>query len=179
MSRQEEESRRRSSEPSVPIPLPPDLAAFLATQDVACLMHETTDGTAHVIKLPAAEIESVRGTVPIQVRHELYADPVAPVIRSVITIYDQPDRPLALETMTNIAEKDQRDDFARLATQEELILLFYDEQLRHRLSKRVGNVAPETIEEILEHADKMRRRISEDRYDFMAAKAAVLRHTEL
>jgi hypothetical protein len=91
MSRQEEESRRHSSEPIVPIELLPDLAAFLATQDVACLMHETTDGTAHVIKLPAVEIESVRCTVPIQVRHELYAHPAAPVIRSVITIYDQPE----------------------------------------------------------------------------------------
>jgi hypothetical protein len=107
------------------------------------------------------------------------AHPAAPVIRSVIIIYDQPDRPLALETMTNIAETDQRSDFARLSTQRQLILLFYDEQLQHRLSKRVGNVAPETIEEILEHADTMRRRIPEGRYDFMAAKAAVLRHTEL
>lgn len=179
MSRQEEESRRHSSEPIVPIPLTPDLAVFLATQDVACLMHETTDGTAHVIKLPAEEIESVRGTVPIQVRHELYAHPTAPVIRSVITIYDQPDRPLVLETMTNIAEADQRADFARLATQQELILLFYDEQLQHRLSKRVGNVAPETIEEILAQADTMRRRIPAERYDFMAAKEAVMRHTDL
>jgi hypothetical protein len=98
-------------------------------------MHATTDGTAHVIKLPAAEIESVRGRVPIQVRHELYAHPAALVIRSVITIYDQPDRPLTLETMTNIAETDQRADFARLTTQKELLLLFYDEHLRHRLSK--------------------------------------------
>ncbi len=179
MSYKEGDRQRHSSEPIIPIPLPPDLAAFLATQDVACLMHETTDGTAHVIKLPEEEIESVRGRVPIQVRHELYAHPAAPVIRSVITIYDQPDRPLALETMTNIAEADQRADFARLATQKELLLLFYDEQLRHRLSKRVGNVAPETIEEILEHADTLRRRIPEARYDFMAAKDAVMRHTKL
>src|SRR5690348_4905572 len=105
MPSQEGDRRHRASEPIVPIPLTPDLAAFLRTQDVACLMHETNEGTAHVIKLPAAEIDSVRGRVPIQVRHELYAHPAAPVIRSVITIYDQPARPLALETMTNIAEE--------------------------------------------------------------------------
>jgi hypothetical protein len=179
MSRPEEGSRSHSSEPIVPIPLTPDLAAFLKTQDVACLMQETDDGTAHVIKLPAVEIDSLRGRVPIHVRHELYAHPAAPVIRSVITVFDQPARPLALETMTNIAEQDQRDDFARLATQKELLLLFYDEQLQHRLSKRVGNVSPETIEEILEHADALRRRIPQERYDFMAAKADVMRHTEL
>ena len=179
MSQQEEEPRRHSSEPIVPIPLTPDLAAFLATQDVACLMHETNDGTAHVIKLPETEIDSLRGRVPIHVRHELYAHPAAPVIRSVITIYDQPDRPLALETMTNVAEQDQRDDFARLATQRELLLLFYDEQLRHRLSKRVGNVDPEIIVEILTQAEAVSRRIPAERYDFMSAKADVIRHTEL
>jgi hypothetical protein len=179
MSQEGEPRRRHPSEPVVPIPLTPDLAAFLATQDVACLMQETTDGTAHVIKLPASEIESLRGRVPIQVRHEVYAHPQAPVIRSVITIYDQPDRPLALETMTNIAEQDQRDDFARLATQRELLLLFYDEQLQHRLSKRLGNVEPEVIEEILSGAESIRSTIPLERYDFMAAKAAVMRRTTL
>jgi hypothetical protein len=179
MSNEGEPRRRHPSEPIVPIALTPDLAAFLATQEVACLMQETNDGTAHVIKLPASEIDSLRGRVPIQVRHEVYAHPQAPVIRSVITIYDRPDRPLALETMTNVAEHDQRGDFARLATQKELLLLFYDEQLKHRLSKRLGNVDPETIEEILSKADSFRRTIPPERYDFMAAKAAVMRRTTL
>src|SRR5437588_8980375 len=87
---------RPPSEPIEPIPLPPDLAAFLATRPVACLMYETNEGTAHVIKLPYQEIASVRGQVPIQVRHELYAHPQAPVIRTVLTICDQPASPLAL-----------------------------------------------------------------------------------
>jgi hypothetical protein len=178
MSRKEY-AGRHSSEPVEPIPLPPDLAAFFATQPVACVMHETNEGTAHVIKLPYQEIASVRGRVPIQVRHELYAHPRAPVIRTVLTIYDQPDRPLAIETMTNVAEADQRDDFARLATQDELLLLFYDEQLRHRLSKQVGNVDPDTIKEIIKQAEAVQRRISPERYDFMAAKEAVLRRTKL
>lgn len=174
-----EGSGRHPSEPVEPTPLPPDLAVFLATQPVACLMHETNEGTAHVIKLPFAEIASVRGRVPISVRHELYAHPQAPVIRTVLTIYDQPERPLALETMTNVAEPDQRADFARLAGQEKLLLLFYDEALQHRLSKRVDNVDPETIEAILAQAEAVRRRIPPDRYDFMAAKDAVMRHTDL
>lgn len=174
-----EYSRGHPSEPIEPIPLPPDLAAFLATQPVACLMYETNEGTAHVIKLPAQEIASVRGRVPIQVRHELYAHPQAPVIRTVLTIYDQPEHPLALETMTNVAESDQRADFGRLAGQEELLLLFYDEQLQHRLSKRVGNVDRKTIEDILEQADAARQRIPPERYDFMRAKEAVMRNTHL
>jgi hypothetical protein len=142
-------------------------------------MYETNEGTAHVIKLPHQEIASVRGRVPIQVRHELYAHPQAPVIRTVLTIYDQPESPLAIETMTNVAEPDQREDFTRLATQDQLLLLFYDEGLQHRLSKRVGNVQPEVIKEIVEQADAVRQRIPADRYDFNTAKAAVLAATSL
>lgn len=133
-----------------PFELSEDLAKFLATQPVACLMHETNQGTAHVIKLLSEEIASVQGRVPILARHELYAHPKAPGIRTVLTIYDQPERPQALETMTNTAEPDQRADFARLAKQQELLLLFYDERLQHRLTKKVGNAEPETIEESLD-----------------------------
>jgi hypothetical protein len=56
----------------------------------------------------------------------------------VLTIYDQPQTPLALETFINIADEQQRADFAALTQQEELPLLFYDEALSHRLT----NVVP-------------------------------------
>jgi hypothetical protein len=101
----EEGSKRDPSEPVEATPLLPDLAAFLTTHPMACLIHETKGGTARVIKLPFAEIASVRGRVPISVRHELYSHPWAPVIRTVFTIYDHAERPLALETMTNVAEQ--------------------------------------------------------------------------
>src|SRR5262245_41993527 len=112
-----------------PNELPPELAAFLQDQRYACLTHATNQGTVLVLKTPRSEIESVRGTVPIQVRHELHRHPSAPVIRMVVTIYDQPTRPLAFDTFINVADPEQRDDFAALASQTELHLLFYDEQL--------------------------------------------------
>jgi hypothetical protein len=87
MSKEQEEHRFRSralSEPVYPTPLPEPLAQFLATQDVACLMHETTAGTVYVVKLLGAEIDSVRGSGPIHVRHELWQHPLAPVVRTVI-----------------------------------------------------------------------------------------------
>src|SRR6476660_8065068 len=90
--------------------LPEDLAAYLATQEVACLFHETTRGTALVVKLPADEIERLRGTIPVRLRHELYAHPAAPVIRTVLTLYDQPEAPMVLETVTNVASDDRRAD---------------------------------------------------------------------
>jgi hypothetical protein len=154
------------------------MAEFLRTQDVACLFWGTDQGTALVAKLPAREIRSVRGRVPIRLRHELYQHPAAPVIRTVLTIYDQPQHPLALETFVNVEEPDQRADFARLAEQERLILLFYDEHLAHRLTKVVPHRDAEGIRAILTNADALRARIPAAAYDFMRAKEEVLRTTE-
>jgi hypothetical protein len=182
MSKEQEEHRfrpRAVSEPVYPIPLPEPLAEFLDTQDIACLMHETTSGTVYVVKLPAREIDSVRGRVPIHVRHELWQHPLAPVIRTVMRIYDRPDNPLGLETMTNVAELDQRADFARLASQQETYLLFYDEALQHRLSKRIETTDRETVRTILAQADEMCRAIPSDCYDFMAAKADIMQRSKL
>src|SRR5688572_19601787 len=108
----EEEHRAHDDNPAdgphQPSLLPPELADFLRGQDIACLLRATDRGTAFVIKLPAQDIASVRGRVPIRLRHELYAHPAAPVIRTILTVYDQPTTPLALETYTNVAEPDQR-----------------------------------------------------------------------
>ena len=93
-----------------PNELPPELAAFLKDQRYACLTHATDQGTVLVLKAPRSEIDSVRGTVPIQLRHELHRHPAAPVIRMVVTIYDQPARPLAFDTFisaTRSAETDR------------------------------------------------------------------------
>jgi|SRR5579875_340340 len=171
--------RRSDSEPHYPIALPERLADFLAMQEVACLMQETSAGTVYVVKLPEWEIESVRGRVPIHVRHELWQHPLAPVIRTVVRIHDRPDNPLGLETVTNVAEADQREDFARLATQDRTYLLFYDEALRHRLSKQIETTDPETVRDILRQADTLRWRIPRSRYDFGSTKEAILHRSIL
>lgn len=167
--------RDLSGEPQLAIPLLPELAAFLRRHEVACLMQPTTQGTAFVIKLAGREIASVRGRVPIHLRHELYSHPAAPVIRTVLTVYDQPERPLALETFTNAEQPDQREDFARLASQDQLLLLFYDEQLRHRLSKIVPYDDDGRVGEILRRADSLVAAIPPEWFSFERAKLAVMR----
>jgi hypothetical protein len=162
-----------------PFELPPELAEFLKDKPYACVPQATDRGTVLVVKAPGADIEGLRGPVPIHQRHELYEHPHAPVVRSVTTLYDQPGRPLRLETFVNVADDQQRADFAALATQEELYLLFYDEQLAHQLSKRMPTVDPETVTAILEQAEHLRAAIPAERFDFDRAKAAVLRHTTL
>src|SRR5207248_4160656 len=119
----------REHPPLEPNQLPPEMADFLKDQEYACLMWGTDQGRVFVPKAPAREIQSLRGNVPVQLRHELHQHPSAPVIRMVVTIYDQPARPLAFDTFVNVADPQQRDDFATLSSQQELWLLFYDEQL--------------------------------------------------
>lgn len=171
--------RNISGEPEPQIPLLPELAAFLRGQEVACVMQPATQGTAFVIKLAGREIASVAGRVPIHLRHELYSHPAAPVIRTVLTLYDQPERPLALETFTNAEQPDQRKDFVRLAQQDQFLLLFYDEKLRHRLSKVVPYQDEGQVEEILRQADGLLTAIPPERFSFERAKRAVMRETSL
>src|SRR5437764_13826287 len=108
MPRPEDERRRRAErrrerssapwEPHPQIPLVPELADYLKDKEIACLFQATTAGTVLVVKAPAREIRSVRGRVPIELRHELIDHPASPVIRTVLRIYHQPQHPLALET---------------------------------------------------------------------------------
>src|SRR5712692_9011204 len=175
MTNEGERYRRHPSEPVCPIPLPPELADFLAQQGAfACVTQATDKGVAHVLKAPAAEIVRARGTVPVHVQHALIDHPSAPVIRTVLSIYDVPRHPLRFESFINVAEPSQRQDFAALAEQEFLMLLFYDEALRHRLSKLVPNNASpakpdDTIPTILRHAARLAAAIPAERFDFDTA----------
>jgi hypothetical protein len=173
------QERHLGGEPQQPSPLPPDLADFLRTQEMACLMQATDQGTAFVVKLPNREIASVRGTIPIGLRHELYAHPAAPVIRTVLTLYDQPALPLVLETYTNVAEPDQATDFAGLAAHERVLLLFYDQTLAHRLTKVVPHREAEAVTTVLERARRLAAAILPEDYNFDQAKADVIKQTNL
>src|SRR5215213_1807985 len=130
----------RDSTPDQSSALPPELAAFLKDQQYAALLHATDQGTVLVVKAPRRDIRSVQGPVPIELRHELYRHPAAPVVRMVTRIHDQPNSSLALETFVNVDDSDQRADYAALAQQDHLLLLFYDQRLRHSLTKRVGGI---------------------------------------
>ncbi|MFN8531922.1 MAG: hypothetical protein U0556_00020 [Dehalococcoidia bacterium] len=140
--------------------LPAELAEHLKQYEYTAFLHGTENlGTIVLAKLPAREIASVAGPVPMHLSYQLFDQPAAPVIRMVTRIYDQPRTPLALESFINIAEEDQRSDFAQLATQDELYFLFFDEAITHRLSKHVQNAQQPEVTRILEAAEMLRRRI--------------------
>lgn len=165
--------------PLHPIALPPELADFLQDQDLAALFHAADVGTLLVVKAPSAELATLRGPIPIGLIHELYTHPRSPVIRSLLTFVDQPEAPLKLETFTNPGDPDQRDPFAALAEQDEIPLLFYDELLQHRLSKRVNNATAGEIPAIVATADRLLAAIPPDERDFDRAKADIMEVTTL
>lgn len=179
MTHHEQKPIRRDDLVPQPSVLPPELSEFLKDREYACITHSTDKGTVFVIKAPGHDIESVRGRVPIHLRHELYAHPSAPVIRTVLTIYDQPDRPLALETFINVEDPQQAAEFTNLSQQKELHLLFYDENLTHRLSKGIRSTEPETIIEIVMRAQDLLAGIPKERFNFEEAKAAVMKVAKL
>ena len=165
--------------PERPNQLPPELATFLGQYRYAALLHATNLGTVLLVKAPGHEIASVRGRVPIATRHELHSHPASPVIRMVTRIYDLPDRPLALETFINVGDPDQRTDYEALSRQDELLMLFYNEQLQHALSKRTRSLDRQGISEVLSNADRLLAAIPEGWRDFDLAKAEVMNQTDL
>lgn len=136
-------------------------------------------GTIFVMKLPGADIESLRGTFQIQVRHEVYAHEQAPVIRTLFRFYDQPQSPLAIETFTNIGDPVQRADFADLEKRDRLTMAFYDERVSHQLTKQVANLDREMIPMILTGAKEWMDTIPQGQVDFDKAKADVVRFARM
>lgn len=167
-------------EPRHPITLPPDLAEFLAEQsDYCCLPHASDAGTLYIVKAPVSALLRMPTQVPIRIHHELFAPPTAPVIRTVIRIYDQALTPMAFEMFANIADDQQHHDFAELGRQPKLQFAFYDEALQHRRTKVVANSEREGIEAILDRATALQAAIPPDQFDFAAAKSLVMMRTHL
>lgn len=166
-------------EPLYPSPLLPELAEFLQDYEYACVTQATDQGTVFVLKAPAIDIASSRGQVPIHITHGLYMHEAAPVIRIVLTLVDDPTSPLAFETFVNVADGQQRTDYAALMTQDTLLLLFYDESLTHRLSKRVQNRSRDELPVMLSKADAEIAIIGQDMVDFEVAKSAIMKRISL
>jgi hypothetical protein len=173
------DNQSATTEPAPPSTLPLELASFLRPLRFACLFQATNIGTVAVVKAPRADIASLLGAVAIVVRHELYEHPQAPVIRTVMRLYDRPETPLALETFTNVGDASQRADLETLAGQDDLVLLCYDEELTHRLTKRVKNATKEALGRIVAQADALAAGIDPEQFDFDRAKAAVMEATGL
>ena len=159
--------------------LPLELAEVLRAPAYACLTVGTDQGTVVVIKAPAAEIQRVRGPIPVELRHQLFEHPAAPVIRITLRLFDDPDAPLAMETFINVRDPAQRADYAALAQQDHIDLLFYDEVLQIRLRKQIIHSSAAVVPGVLAAAEERARSIPEATYNFNQAKGAVQEVTTL
>ena len=169
-----------NDQPLQPFELPETLRDFLRQAgDYVLVTNASDQGTIYVVKAPEKDISSIRGNVPMQVTHEQYKVPQAPVIRSVVRIYDDPSRPLVLETFTNIRDEEQRQNFDALSGQQRYIFTFYNEQLTHRLTKSLDNTHQEQTASLFRQALLASSRIPDRRYDFDQAKAVVMRSTTM
>lgn len=169
-----------NDQPLQPFELPEALRDFLRQAgDYVLITNTSNQGTIYVVKAPEKDIASMQGNIPMQVTHELYRLPQAPVIRSVVRIYDDPSNPVVLETFTNIRDEEQRQNFATLSGQLKYIFIFYNEQLTHRLTKSLDNTHREQTASLFRQALLASSRIPDRRYDFDQAKAAVMRSTSL
>jgi len=166
-------------EPPSGADLPPDLATFLRSQRLGCLLTGTTEGSAFVIKASNDEIEGLRGPMPVLLRQELYRHRSAPVLRLLLGLYDRPPTALAFESFVNVDDAGQRHDYGELARQDAIDLHFYDEALRHRLDKQVANTLRGSVPLTLITALRLRARIPDDRFDFDRAKEDVIARTSL
>jgi len=92
----------------------------------------------------------------------------------VTRIYDQPEHPLAFENFVNVGDPDQRDDYEALSRQDELVMLFYNQEVNHAFSKRVRLTDPLRLLAVLSTADRLLAAIPVEQRDFDAAKTDVL-----
>ena len=161
--------------------LPDGLGKLLQAHEYVCVSQLTDQGTAHILKVPAADLSALSGPIPIWVRYQLYEHPSAPVIRTLVRLYDRPKSPLAFEYFINIADTVQRTEFANLGAQNRLLFLFYDERLALRLQKSVAHSEAQRrgAAEILGSAISFLATISPAQFEFDKAKAAVMAATDI
>ena len=121
--------------------LDPDLKALMtADLSVAVLWQDEIEGqTALLAKATDEDVASFRGKVPIQTRWELGRFASGSVLRLVLTIFDQPDRPYTFETFINVASPEQRACVEQLLKQDKLHLHFFDSRADYALTKVIGH----------------------------------------
>ena len=180
MSRSEHEP---PSQPDAdgPLALPSDLRIFLRSHDYACLTQLSDQGTVYLCKARDPNLADLAGPLPIQFEHELYRLPQAPVLRTLLTVWDRPDTPLRLECFANVQDPAQHAELAALTQQERALLLFYGDAARFRGAKQLA-LHPDqraVLARLLAAADRHAAGIPPARFDFDAAKAAVMDWTTL
>lgn len=182
MGTRKEDFSGGEGQPLPPFELPEALKEFFrqtGADEYVMVTNASDQGTLFVVKAPELDIAGMRGNIPMRVTHELYREPEAPVIRTMVKIYDDPAQPLALETFTNIRDEEQRRNFDTFSDQPRYIFTFYNQHLQYRLTKLMENTHREHTASLFRQALLVSSHIPDQRFNFDLAKAAVIRRTSM
>jgi len=115
-------------------PPPQALAAYVRAVEATARLHGSDPGRLWRITAPGRGMQSRRGGVRISLVHGLHDHPPAPVRRSVARLPDHPRSPFSVASFATVAAPRQQANFARLAQQDAIRFLFFDESLRRVLA---------------------------------------------
>jgi hypothetical protein len=118
------------------IVIPPELRDLLGKITIGCTAVTTEEGFALAIRAPREMIEGLRGRIQVEIGFALYSAPTGPVVRIEIAFYDRPE-PMVFESFANVAEPGQKADLLRLAEQDHIKALFFDDTITCVLAKKV------------------------------------------
>ena len=127
----DEDSRLWRSELAVPNELPPEIREVFERSGYGCLAAESNRGIVHICHAPDRDIDGFRGK-PVHANWQLIEMPTAPLVRLELVVLDNPFNPFRFESFLNVGERDQLQVLTRLASQEQLYLAFYGDDLDYR-----------------------------------------------
>jgi hypothetical protein len=167
----DEESRAWRSQIASPDELPPDLREVFERTGYGCLAIEANIGVVHVCHASNTDIEGFADK-PVWSQWQLILMPSAPLIRLELVIPDRPDNPFKFESFLNVSDDDQARVLDQLASQDQLYMAFYGDDLGYRYAKVIphGEQQWQQLDEIVIWAIDYWNDLPEDRRDFDKAK---------
>jgi hypothetical protein len=163
------------SEMVSPFGLPPAVREVFKRTGYGCLAVDSSQGIIHVCHTSDVDIANFVGK-PAYARWELLEMPTAPLVRLEFFIFDDPDNPYRFESFLNVGAPDQLAVLTELASQEELYMAFYGDDLTHHHTTALPHSEQQwqQLDDIIAQAELYWQRLPEEERDFDRAKAVYM-----
>lgn len=173
--RWDEERRLWASEMVVRQGLPPAIQEVFEYTGYGCLAAGSDRGIVHVCHAADKDIANFVNK-PMAARWDLIEMPTAPLIRLELTVFDNPLNPCCFESFLNVADLKQRAVLTELASQEELYLAFYGDDLAYRYTSVLPHSEHQwqQLDDIIAQAELYWQRLPDEERDYDQAKAVFM-----
>jgi hypothetical protein len=171
----DEESRLWRSEFAVPNELPPEIREVFERSGYGCLAVESNRGIVHICHAPDRDTDGFRGR-PVHANWQLIEMPTASLIRLELVVVDNPFDPFRFESFLNVGERDQLQVLTQLASQKELHLAFYGDDLNYRstTTTRHNEQQWQQLDEMIISALATWQQLPPEQRDYDLAKATFM-----